>query len=188
MNTVFASKKIQRFSTKVTPSPTTSAFYHGMSERAIRQWLVTGRLQKCTDLFVPVFTSGIAHWLLAHVQTKTRKITIYNSLRGFGQTEWLKPFRELFLPSLLPTAAKGMPFDIVYANIPQQQNGHDCGIFIPQQQNGHDCGIFVMAWLFHLVCGGSFKDGKKKIQQRHMSQWRESIVIAIKSYNQSWNQ
>jgi len=98
---------------------------------------------------MPVFTSGVAHWLLAHVQTKMRTITIYNSLRGFGQTEWLKPFRESFLPSLLPTAAKGKPFDIVYANIPQQQNGHDCG-------------IFVMAWLFHLYVGAPSRMEKKR--------------------------
>uniref|UniRef100_A0A915ERY4 Ubiquitin-like protease family profile domain-containing protein n=1 Tax=Ditylenchus dipsaci TaxID=166011 RepID=A0A915ERY4_9BILA len=132
------------------------------SPAAMLNWF-TGPSLFCHEIILlPIHTPG--HWSLAVIQVKRQRIDYYDSMSGDG-SEYIEIIKEyMFLK------AKSMNMD--------QTNLDDWIGFnqkrIPQQTNGHDCGVFLCCFA---KC--TSRKSKPNFSQEQMLEIRSNIKAEI---------
>uniref|UniRef100_A0A915E8C8 Ubiquitin-like protease family profile domain-containing protein n=1 Tax=Ditylenchus dipsaci TaxID=166011 RepID=A0A915E8C8_9BILA len=101
------------------------------SPAAMLNWF-TGPSLFCHEIILlPIHTPG--HWSLAVIQVKRQRIDYYDSMSGDG-SEYIEIIKEyMFLKAKSMNMDQTNLDDWIGFNqkrIPQQTNGHDCGVFL----------------------------------------------------------
>ncbi|KAJ6865961.1 hypothetical protein NC652_037477 [Populus alba x Populus x berolinensis] len=96
----------------------------------------------CEKAFVPVYDNERRHFFLFVLQLKRQVVEIWDSLAASQQSDWvdnrlhnlLVSLDALFKDDIDQNYQKGWSFKDFRverpSNVPQQQNGHDCGVYV----------------------------------------------------------
>ncbi|KAJ6859977.1 hypothetical protein NC651_036336 [Populus alba x Populus x berolinensis] len=94
----------------------------------------------CEKAFVPVFDEERSHFFLFVLQLKKQVVEIWDSLAASCQSGWVDRRLRNLLVSLDALFKDDQNYQKVWSftdfrverpsNVPQQQNGHDCGVYV----------------------------------------------------------
>ncbi|XP_022883131.1 sentrin-specific protease 1-like [Olea europaea var. sylvestris] len=114
-------------------------------------------------VFMPLLPTNKAHWLLGLLEFRSHRLIVFNSA-GKTYHDWkvlkgVEPHVKI-LPALMN--ALGI------SKKDPDYNGSGCmelkvtvDTAIPQQMNGHDCGVFVILYALYIL-----RDGRSSITQK----------------------
>ena len=122
-----------------------------------------------TELVLVPFNIGGSHWVAASISIRDRFIKFFDSLKSFNNELILTSYAEK-IHSVLFMYGKSKSRDLkVYREweIVYEKN-------IPQQENGYDCGVYALQFIECLSRGARFE-----FQQRDISKMRKIMIYEL---------
>ena len=121
-----------------------------------------------TDIvLVPIHYKAPLHWALIAVDMRNRTVTYYDSLLTAGLGDFIIGAMHTFLVEE-HLNRRGTKLNFQFRSLWDKA--------APQQENGHDCGVYVCQFANHLL-----QDALFNIKQRDMPMYRQLIVWEIAS-------
>ncbi|CAA3033474.1 sentrin-specific protease 1-like [Olea europaea subsp. europaea] len=133
-------------------------------------------------VFMPIIPTNKVHWMLSLLQFRSHTLTVFNSA-GKSYCDWkvlqgIEPYVKV-LPALMNTMEISKK-DFDYHEPEAKELKVIIDNTLPQQTNGHDCGIFVVLYALYLIRGG-----RCFIPQKFdASKFRMNIVTLLYKYRQ----
>ena len=119
-------------------------------------------------IFMPVNVGGV-HWCCAVIDIPQKRIQFYDSMAGSG-THILSALFQYLQDEYQNKKHSPMPhlheWKLIPGNDPSQQ--------IPQQQNGYDCGVFTCMFADFIS-----RDVPLLFTQKHINECRKRIALSI---------
>ncbi|CAA2984478.1 sentrin-specific protease 1-like [Olea europaea subsp. europaea] len=133
-------------------------------------------------VFMLIIPTNKAHWMLSRLQFRSHTLTVFNST-GKSYRDWkvlqgIEPYVKV-LPALMNTLGISKK-DPDYHELEAKELKVIIDDTLPQQTNGHDCGIFVVLYALYLIRGG-----KCSIPQKFdASKFKTNIVMLLYKHRQ----
>ncbi|CAA2971670.1 sentrin-specific protease 1-like [Olea europaea subsp. europaea] len=131
-------------------------------------------------VFVPIIPTNKAYWMLGLLQFRSHTLTVFNSV-GKSYRDWkvlqgIEPYVNV-LPTLINILGISKK-DPDYHEPKAKELKVIIDDTLPQQTNGHDCGIFVVLYVLYLIHGDRCSIPKKF----DASKFRMDIVMLLYKY------